>query len=257
VIEVVDVAKAYGPLQALRGVTLEVRPGELFGLLGHNGAGKSTLAKLLCGLLRPDRGAVRVCGVDVVNDPVRARARFAYLPEESLLWDELTGREHVEHVAALRGLAPAEARERAARLLEFLDLAHAADRAASTYSRGMRRKTAIAMAVVGDPETMLFDEPTDGLDPDGARRFAELLLELRRRGRTVVVSTHVMGLVEKRCDRIGVLDGGQLLAVGTLEELRARAGLPGADLEDLFLALTRRAAKDARGVLGSGGAGTA
>jgi ABC-2 type transport system ATP-binding protein len=249
VIELEGVTKAYGPVQALAGVGFRVEPGEVFGLLGHNGAGKSTLAKVLCGLVRPDAGAAKICGIDIARDPLAARAKFGYLPEETLLYDELTGREHVELFAALRGLAPDVARPRAARLLEFLDLAHAADRLASTYSRGMRRKTAIAMTVVGDPEALLFDEPTDGLDPDGALRFAELLAELARRGRTVIVNTHILGLVEKRARRIGVLDKGRLLACGTLDDLRAQAKTPGADLEDVFLALTGRAAKGAEGLL--------
>lgn len=248
-IEVEGVEKSYGPVKALGGVTFQVRSGEVFGLLGHNGAGKSTLAKVLCGLVRPDVGTARVVGADVVREPLRARARFAYLPEETVLYDELTAREHVELFAAMRGVDPETARARTTRLLEFLDLAHAADRAAATYSRGMRRKTAIAMALVGDPEALLFDEPTDGLDPDGALRFAELLAELKRRGRTVIVNTHILGLVEKRCDRVAVLDKGRLLACGTLDELRAQAGTPGADLEDAFLALTGRAAKGAEGLL--------
>ncbi len=248
-IDVEGVEKSYGAVKALGGVTFQVRPGEVFGLLGHNGAGKSTLAKVLCGLVRPDAGKATVAGADVASQPLAARARFAYLPEETVLYDELTAREHVELFAAMRGVAPDVARARATRLLEFLDLAHAADRAAATYSRGMRRKTAIAMTLVGDPEALLFDEPTDGLDPDGALRFAELLAELKRRGRTVIVNTHILGLVEKRCDRVAVLDKGRLLACGTLDELRAQAGTPGADLEDVFLALTGRAAKGAEGLL--------
>src|SRR5262249_22245597 len=153
-------------------------PGETFGLLGLNGAGKSTLSKILVGLLRADRGRVSVAGIDPATKPVEARAKLGYLPEESVLYDELTAREHVESVAELRGMPRDQARGRAAKLLEFLDLAPAQDRPTGGYSRGMRRKTAIACALVGDPETLLLDEPTDGLDPDGARRFSELLAEL-------------------------------------------------------------------------------
>jgi ABC-type multidrug transport system ATPase subunit len=249
VIEVEGVVKRYGELTALGGVSFKVVPGEVFGLLGPNGAGKSTLAKILSGLLRPDEGQVRVCGVSVGEDPLTARTSFAYLPEESILYDPLTAREHLDHFAALRGVDRVAARSRAERLLEFLDLAHAADRAVGTYSRGMRRKTSIALTVVGDPPVFLFDEPTGGLDPDGAYRFAELLAELRRREKTVIVQSHILGMVEKRCDRIGILDRGKLQACGTLAELREQADLPEADLEDLFLALTGRERKDAQGVL--------
>lgn len=248
-IEVAGIEKSYGELSALSGVSFTVNPGETFGLLGHNGAGKSTLAKILSGLLRPDAGQVRICGVDVALDPQGVRQHFGYLPEESVLYDELSAREHLELFAAIRGVAPEAAQARAERLLGFHDLSAAADRAVGTYSRGMRRKTAIAVAVVGDPSVVLFDEPTGGLDPDGARRFAELLEELKRRERTLVISSHILGLVEKRCDRIGILDHGRLLACGTLEELRAEAELPEADLEDLFLKLTGQEARDATGLL--------
>lgn len=248
-IEVEDVAKRYGEVEALRGVSFAVRTGEVFGLLGHNGAGKSTLGKILCGLLRPDRGRARLGGVDTGQDPVGARRRLGYLPEESVLYEELSAREHLALLGALRGLPGDELRARGERLLEFLDLAHAADRPVGGYSRGMRRKTAIAIALVGDPLAVLFDEPVGGLDPDGAHRFAELLAELRRRGRAVLVQSHVLGMVEKRCDRVGILDHGTLIACGTVEQLREQADLPGADLEDLFLALTGRERKDARGVL--------
>jgi len=249
-IEVDDVHKKYGALVALDGVSFTVAPGEVFGLLGHNGAGKSTLARSIVGLLRPDRGAIRLAGVDVTKRPREARAKLGYLAEESVLYEELTAREHLELLAGLRAVAPDVARARADRLLEFLGLAGAADRAVATYSRGMRRKTAIALAVVSDPEALLFDEPTDGLDPDGAARFAELLGELQRRGRTIILQTHILGLVEKRCDRVALLDKGRLVALGTPKELIARAGLgPDADLEDAILAMTQRGGRDARGLL--------
>lgn len=249
-IEVDDVHKQYGALVALAGVSFTVAPGEVFGLLGHNGAGKSTLAKSIVGLLRPDRGAIRLAGVDVARRPREARAKLGYLAEESVLYEELTAREHLALVAALRAVPPDVAQARAGRLLEFLGLAGAADRAVATYSRGMRRKTAIALAVISDPEALLFDEPTDGLDPDGAARFAELLGELKRRGRTIILQTHILGLVEKRCDRVALLDKGRLVALGTPKELVARAGLgPEADLEDAILAMTQRGGRDARGLL--------
>ncbi|MBI3722644.1 ABC transporter ATP-binding protein [bacterium] len=248
-IQVEGVEKSYGSLVALRSVSLQVGAGETFGLLGLNGAGKSTLSKILIGLLRADRGRVSVAGVDPAKEPVRAREKLGYLPEESVLYDELTATEHLLTVAALRGMAPDVARARADRLLEFLDLAHAKDRACAGYSRGMRRKTAIACALVGDPEVLLLDEPTDGLDPDGVRRFDEILSELKRRARAVVIASHILPLVEKRCDRFGILDRGSLLAQGTLSELREKAGDPGADLERVFLLLTKREAKDARDLL--------
>ena len=248
-IEIEGLEKSYGEVRALRGVSLKVEPGQTFGLLGHNGAGKSTLAKILCGLLHADAGQVRICGIDVSQDPQGARARFGYLPEESVLYDELSAREHLELFADLRAVPSAAAKERMERLLAFFDLEAAADRPVGGYSRGMRRKTAISLAVIGDPEVLLFDEPTGGLDPEGTRRFAELLAELKRRERTVVIQSHILGLVEKRCERLGVLHQGQLLAEGDLAALRAQAKLPEADLEDVFHALTGEAERDASGLL--------
>ena len=248
-IEVEGVEKSYGELKALRGISLRVAAGETFGLLGLNGAGKSTLSKILVGLLRADVGRVSIAGVDPAREPVLARAKLGYLPEDSVLYEELTAREHVETVAALRGIAPDQARARAARILEFLELGGALDRPCGGYSRGMRRKTAIACALVGDPEALLLDEPTDGLDPDGARRFSEVLVELKRRGRAVVIASHILPLIEKRCDRVAILDRGTLVAQGTIDELRKSAGEPTADLERLFLVLTKREEKDARGLL--------
>lgn len=251
-IEVTGLTKAYGELQALKGLSLTVRPGEVFGLLGHNGAGKSTFAKILSGLVLPDAGEARVAGHALAQDPLAARAAFGYLPEESVLYEELTAWEHLELFAQLRGMDLALARERATRLFDFFDLGDAAQRPVAGYSRGMRRKAAIALAVLPDPPALLFDEPTGGLDPEGARRFAELLAELKRRERAVIVQSHILGLVEKRCDRIGVLDHGTLIACGTLDELRQQAQLPEGDLEDLLATLTGRRGKDAREVFADG-----
>lgn len=248
-IEARGLAKRYGQVQALVGLDLAAEPGQVLGLLGHNGAGKSTFARILAGLVRPDAGEVRIAGVDALAEPVAARARFGYLPEESVLHDPLTAREHLELVAGLRGLEPEVARKRSEKLLEFFELGPAADRPVEGFSRGMRRKTAIAMAVVGDPQAVLFDEPLSGLDPAGAASFAELLAELRRLGRTVIVQSHELGMVAKRCDRVAIVDQGKLLARGTVDELRVQANMPEADLEDLFTALTGRRAKDARGLL--------
>jgi ABC-2 type transport system ATP-binding protein len=248
-IEVQGVEKSYGPVRALAGVSLSVARGETFGLLGLNGAGKSTLSKILTGLLRADAGTVTVAGVDPSRDPRLVREKLGYLAEESILYDELTAREHLELVGALRGLPRDQARARAARLLEFLDLAAAQDRPCASYSRGMRRKTSIACALIGDPEALLLDEPTDGLDPDGARRFTEILGELKRRERAIVIASHILPLIEKRCDRVGILDRGTLVAQGTIAELRGMAGEPTADLERLFLVLTKREEKNARDLL--------
>jgi ABC-type multidrug transport system ATPase subunit len=247
-IEVRELGKAYGEKVALDGVSFKVEVGETFGLIGLNGAGKSTLAKILMGFLSCDRGAARLGEVDPSRDPVGAREQVGYLPEESVLYEELSALEHLELVADLRGLERAPARARATRLLDFLELDQARARPISTYSKGMRRKTALACALLGDPPTLIFDEPTSGLDPDGALRFSEILDELRRQGRAVLINSHILPEIEQRCERFGVLEQGRLVACGSLEALRGQANLPGARLEDLFLHFTGRQRRDARGL---------
>lgn len=248
-IEVEGLVKAYGDVQALGGVSFTVAPGEVFGLVGLNGAGKSTLAKILMGFLRPDEGVARLGGRSVAEDPVEARRQVGYLPEDSVLYEDLSAVEHLEIVADLRGLG-SEAVTQGERVLDFLELDEARRRPVGTYSKGMRRKTALACALVGDPPALIFDEPTSGLDPDGALRFNEILDELRRQGRAIMVTSHVLPEIEQRAARFGVLDGGRLVALGTLAELRAEAGLEDARLEDLFLHFTGRRRRDARGLFG-------
>jgi ABC-2 type transport system ATP-binding protein len=247
-IKIEDVRKSYGENQALKGVSFSVGSGEVFGLVGLNGAGKSTLAKILMGFLRPDSGQVKVAEKSVAEDPVGARRCLGYLPEESVLYTELTALEHLEMVADLRGLERGDALVKANKILDFLELDDARERPVGTYSKGMRRKTAIACALLGDPPALLFDEPTSGLDPDGALRFSEILTELKRQGRALILTSHVLPEIEKRCDRFGVLDKGQLVALGSLEELQVQAGRTESNLEELFLHFTGRERRDARGL---------
>jgi ABC-type multidrug transport system ATPase subunit len=247
-IDIEGVDKSYGEVKALRSVSFSVQKGEIFGLVGLNGAGKSTLAKILMGFLRPDSGQVKVLDTLVHEHPVKARRNMGYLPEESVLYSELTALEHLEMVADLRSLKRAEAMDKAARILDFLELDDARDRPVGTYSKGMRRKTAIACALLGDPPTLLFDEPTSGLDPDGALRFSEILTELKRQQRALILTSHVLPEIEQRCDRFGVLDKGALVALGSLEELRTKSERPEAHLEELFLHFTGRERRDARGL---------
>jgi len=249
-----ELKKSYGEVQALRGVSFEVKAGEIFGLAGLNGAGKSTLAKLLMGFLRPNSGRALVEGIEVAVDPLAARRRLGYLPEESVLYEELSALEHLELVADLRGLDRREALVQGVRFLDYLELGEARERPIGTYSKGMRRKAALACALLGDPPALLLDEPTSGLDPDGILRFAEILDELRRQGRAVVVNSHGLAEIEKRCDRFGILDEGSLVACGSLAELRTEAGIEG-DLEALFLHFTRRERRDARGLFDAPEAG--
>ena len=217
------VAKRYGALTALDGVTLDGQPGECLALVGHNGAGKTTLMKLLLGLVRPSAGSVRTLGAEP-GSAAGDRARFAlgFLPETIAFDAAMTGREVLAFYARLKRLAPSSGEA----LLERVGLAAAAGRRVGTYSKGMRQRLGLAQALLGRPRLLLLDEPTTGLDPELRRSFYELISELTADGVTVLLSSHALSELEARIDRVAILERGRLLACGSLEELRRRARLP-------------------------------
>jgi ABC-2 type transport system ATP-binding protein len=237
-IETWDLTKRYGTFTAVNSLTLRAGPGELFGFLGPNGAGKSTTMKMLAGLLLPSSGGARIAGYNIAEQPLEAKAHLGYMAEEPLLYEKLTGREFLSFIADLYRV-PAEAqRERIPRLLGGFDLADKGDELIESYSRGMRQKIALAAVLVHDPEVMILDEPTSGLDPRSARIVKDLLRDAVERGRTIFLSTHILEVAEHMVDRVGIINDGRLVAVGTLAELRAHAQRSDASLEDLFLQLT-------------------
>jgi ABC-2 type transport system ATP-binding protein len=204
VIAVHDLHKRFGRVEALRGVTLEVRPGERVCLLGHNGAGKSTLMKILSGQLRPDSGSVRVGDVDVAADPNAARARLGFVPEEPALYDYLSAREFLELVVDLRGAGSVEEG------LDIAGLGEDADRTLRTYSQGMRRRTALAAALVAHPPVLVLDEALNGLDPPSSARVREILARRASEGAAVLLSTHVLEIAQAFATRTVVLDAGRI-----------------------------------------------
>jgi len=238
VIVVRDVSKSYGDVVALDGVSLEVKPGEVFGLLGANGSGKTTLNRCLATLVRPDRGTIEVGGHDVTGNPDGVRGALGYLAEHPAFVPSLSGWEFLAFIAGLRGVGPAEAKERTERWLTLFELQEAARQPLRGYSQGMARKIALAAALIGEPSVVLLDEPTNGLDPPSVWLFRQVIARLKDEGRTVLLSSHVLPVVERACDRVGILVDGKLAAVGTTDELRTEAGLPGVDLEALFLHYT-------------------
>jgi ABC-2 type transport system ATP-binding protein len=209
------VSKRYGATQALHGVDLEVREGELLGLLGPNGAGKSTLVKIACGLVRPSGGEVRVCGAPAGS--ADARRELGYLAELFRFPGWATATELLELHQRLAGSDGGSAER--AELLELVGLADARDRRIETMSKGMQQRLGIAQALVGHPRLLLLDEPTSALDPAGRRTVRALLEELRRRGVAVLLNTHLLSEVERVCDRVAIIDHGRLVAAGTPEEL--------------------------------------
>ena len=231
--------KTFGAFTAVAGIDLAAGPGEVFGLLGPNGAGKTSTLRMLCGLLVPTQGSVRVCGHDVWTDAKAAKARLGYLDEEPIVYPNLTGREFLQLVADLYGVERGPEREiQLKRLFDLFEFTDKADELISSYSHGTRQKVGLASVLIHEPEVMLLDEPTNGLDPRAARRVKDLLQEFAAHGRTVVLSTHILEIAQALCDRVAIMDRGRVVAVGTLEELRSGVGSSEASLEELFLQLT-------------------
>jgi ABC-2 type transport system ATP-binding protein len=232
--------RRYGEVVAVDRLDLEVRSGEILGFLGPNGAGKTTTLKVCAGLLRADAGEVEIAGAPLRREPRRAKACLGFVPDQPFLYERLSGRELLDFVAALYDVPPALARERAEAGLATLELDRTGDDLVETYSHGMRQKLAVIAASIHDPPLLMLDEPLGGLDPHGARALKDLLRQHAARGGGVLVSTHLLEVAERLCDRVAILNCGRLVAQGSLEELRGARH--DATLEDVFLELTRGAA---------------
>jgi len=222
-----------GEVRAVDGVSFRCEPGRIYGLLGANGAGKTTTLRLLATLLKPNTGTARVADCDIVREPEKVRARIGFLATGTALYGRLTARETVEYFGRLHGVSEDLLQPRLRELFATLEMGEFADRRCDRLSGGMKQKVSIARTLVHDPPVMIFDEPTAGLDVMTARAIVQFIRDCRQRGKTVVVSTHVMSEAEKLCDRIGIIDRGRLLVDGTLAELRAQSGAT--DLEDIFV----------------------
>jgi ABC-2 type transport system ATP-binding protein len=217
------VRKRYGTRTAVDGLSLAVRRGEIFGLLGPNGAGKTTTVGLAIGLLVPDEGTVDVAGLGSPRDPA-VRARIGLAPQALALYDALTGQENVAFFGSVYGLSGARLADRVAAAIEFVGLTDRRRDRVATYSGGMKRRLNLAVALVHDPELLLLDEPTVGVDPQSRNLIFENVRHLREAGKTIVYTTHYMEEAERLCDRVGIVDNGRLLALGTVPELVAAHG---------------------------------
>jgi ABC-2 type transport system ATP-binding protein len=222
-----------GTLRAVSELSFEVRAGEILGLVGPNGAGKTTTLRCLAGIIPPSTGTVSVGGHDLVTRPVDAKQRLAFLPDEPAFFDYLTVREHLNLMARLYGVADWEAR--AGALLEELELSGKEGALPQELSRGMKQKLSIACAFLHDPALILLDEPLTGLDPLGIRKMKRSLQERARSGASLVLSSHLLPLVEELCHRVLVIAGGRCVALGTLEEIRTQLGAGEGTLEELFV----------------------
>ena len=230
VIEIHNLRKVYGGKPAVDGLSLTVPAGCFFGFLGPNGAGKTTTIKMLMGLAPPTGGSIALFGLPMPERAIEIKQHIGLVPDESLLFDHLTGAEFIEFVGRLYNLERTVARERAKELLELFELDTASKKLISEYSKGMRKRVAMAAALIHRPKLFLMDEPFEGVDAMGARLMKDILLEQVRHGATIFLTSHVLEVVERLCDRVAIIQSGKLLLEGSMEELRG-----GATLEDAFV----------------------
>jgi len=235
-----SVVKRYGSFEAVCGLDLEVPRGEIFGFLGPNGAGKTTTIRMVAGILQPTSGRVIIGGHDMASSPEEAKSRIGYIPDRPYLYEKLSGGEFLRFVAGLWGREGREAEVRAERLLELFHLTEWRDELIESYSHGMRQKLLIISALIHQPELIVVDEPMVGLDPRAARLLKDLLRAYVDDGGTVFLSTHTLEVAEALCDRIAIIRSGQVIARGTMAELRNEAadGDASVDLEEIFLKVT-------------------
>ena len=250
IIRLQGVTRRFGAFTAVDDVTLDVRPGEVFGLIGHNGAGKSTLFKIMLGLLAPTSGSIHIAGEPVGQaSALQVRRRIGYLPENVALWDNLSGLETRKFFARLKGLDTAGC----AALLTKVGLEHAGDRPVRAYSKGMRQRLGFAQALQGNPQVLFLDEPTTGLDPQARRNLWELIESIRDEGITIVLTTHYMDEAELLCDRLAIMDEGKIITIDTPKNLvkqlldrgfKKKQTVEQANLEDVFIDLTGKAIRE-------------
>lgn len=235
-IETFDLTRYYGRKLAVENLRMTAKRGEVFGFIGPNGAGKTTTIRMLSCLIQPTRGTARVGGYDILEQPLEVKRIMGLVPENPPLHDRLTGSEYLEFVGRLHKVPEIERRRRIDELLKAFNLVDVANQLIVTYSRGMKQKLAFSAAVIHSPQVLLLDEPTAGVDVRSAKVMKDIIEELSEGGVTVLFSTHIMELAERICERVGIINEGRLIAVGTLDELKSR--FSGTDLEDVLLKLT-------------------
>ena len=237
-VELQGVTKRYSEIVAVNNMNLTINTGEIFALLGPNGSGKSTTLKMLLGLVQPTAGSINVLGIDVQKDPVAVKQQVGYVPESPNIYEFLTGIEYLDFIADIYGVPPAERQQRITEYLKALQLEGREGDMINSYSDGMKKKISLISAFLHKPKLLILDEPINALDPRSAKIVKDLLHELKRQGVTTIMSTHVLEIAEALCDRIGIMYQGNILALGTMNELRSEASLPNSGLEDIFLKLT-------------------
>ncbi len=237
-IEAMELTKVFNEFIAVKNLSFQVNPGEIYGLLGPNGSGKTTTMRMLLGLLQPTAGSARISGHDIRKEIVAAKRVMGYVPEEPVLPERLTGWEYINYISDIwRVPRGPEREEDIQELMNLLDISDASDDLIETYSKGMSRKISLVAALIHKPTVLILDELQAGIDPRGAATMKEILNGLRERGTTILMSTHILEIAERMCDRIGIINEGELIAEGTMEELRLKAKGQ-SSLEEIFLSLT-------------------
>jgi len=236
-IEIQNLTKRFGPVAAVTDLSLTVRPGEVLGFLGPNGAGKSTTMKMATGYLAPDQGTVSICGHDIVSDTIAAQQRLGYLPEGAPAYGEMTPREFLHFIAGVRNLTGADARAATERAIAGAELKAVLDQPIDTLSKGFRRRVGLAQAILHDPDVLVLDEPTDGLDPNQKHAVRGLIRGMSK-DKTIIISTHLLEEVEAICTRAVIIDQGRIVADATPAELAARSA--SGRLDEVFRQLTTR-----------------
>jgi ABC-2 type transport system ATP-binding protein len=237
-IETFDLSKNFGSLIAVNKLNLKVRKGEIFGFLGPNGAGKTTTIKLMTGLIKPTLGTVKIMGIDIQTNPLEAKRNIGLIPEEPQIYERLTGHEFLKFMGNLFGMDKDEINIKINELLKIFDLTEKGNELVQSYSHGMKQKMSIAGALIHSPGVLFFDEPTVGLDPKSAKIIKDILKLRAKAGDCVFMSTHILEIAERICDRVGIIQNGRLIAVGDMDELRKLSAEKSGNLEEIFLQLT-------------------
>lgn len=230
--------KNYGNTRALDGVDLEVEPGEVFGILGPNGSGKTTLLRIICSVLEPTAGYVKVNAYNAIEDPISVKSIVGYVPETPILYESLTPVEFLGFIGSIRKIEPSILEDRIKRFSEAFEISDKMDNFIGSLSFGTKQKVAIISALIHDPEIIVLDEGMNGLDPRSAKILKNLLVDYARAGRTVIFSTHVLEVAQNVCSKLAIIYKGKIIDTGTLEELQGKSGSTQTNLEDLFLELT-------------------
>ena len=237
-IELKTLTKKYGDYKAVDDLNLFVKKGEIFGFIGPNGAGKTTTIKMIGGILAPSSGSVNIAGIDIQKEPEKAKRKIGFIPDRPYLYEKLTGMEFLKFTADLYGVPQDSFSKKALQNLEMFSLADWSNELIESYSHGMKQRLIMSAALLHDPEVIIVDEPMVGLDPAAIMMVKNLFRKLAARGVTIFMSTHTLKVAEDTCDRIGVINKGRLIAIGTTEELKREANVTEADLEQVFLNLT-------------------